>query len=118
MLMIYSRWLRESPVRIGLMIKQRLRELGLEQKDLATAAGVTDSYISQLVARKKLPPFPDRTDIYAKMEKFLRLRDQLNFREASDVPLQKYGDAAEVERQMQTHARRGAIERWAKNKYK
>lgn len=55
------------------MIKQRLQELGLEQKDLATAAGVTDSYISQLVARKKLPPFPDRTDIYVKMEKFLRL---------------------------------------------
>lgn len=61
------------PVNVGLMIKQRLQELGLEQKDLAAAAGVTDSYISQLVARKKLPPFPDRTDIYAKMEKFLRL---------------------------------------------
>lgn len=55
------------------MIKHRLEELGLEQKDLAAAAGVTDSYISQLVARKKLPPLPGRTDIYAKMEKFLRL---------------------------------------------
>lgn len=58
---------------VSLMIKQRLQELGLEQKDLASAARVTDSYISQLVARKKLPPFPDRTDIYVKMEKFLRL---------------------------------------------
>lgn len=58
---------------VGLMIKQRLEELGLEQKDLAAAAGVTDSYISQLLARKKLPPFPGRTDIYVKMEKFLRL---------------------------------------------
>jgi len=47
--------------------------LGLEQKDLATAAEVTDSYISQLLARKKLPPAPDRTDIYAKMAKFLKL---------------------------------------------
>jgi transcriptional regulator with XRE-family HTH domain len=60
-------------VHVGLMIKQRLEELKLEQKDLAKAAGVTDSYISQLVARKKLPPLPGRTDIYAKMGKFLKL---------------------------------------------
>ena len=44
------------------LIKRRLEELGLEQKDLAAAAEVTDSYISQLLARKKLPPAPDRTD--------------------------------------------------------
>jgi len=55
------------------VIKRRLEELGLEQKDLATAAEVTESYISQLLARKKLPPAPDRTDIYAKMAKFLKL---------------------------------------------
>jgi len=47
--------------------------LGLEQKDLATAAEVTESYVSQLLARKKLPPAPDRTDIYEKMAKFLKL---------------------------------------------
>jgi transcriptional regulator with XRE-family HTH domain len=58
-------------VNVGLIIKQRLEELKLEQKDLAAVAGVTDSYVSQLLARKKLPPLPDRTDIYAKMEKFL-----------------------------------------------
>jgi len=50
-----------------------LDELGLAQKDLATAAEVTESYISQLLARKKLPPAPDRTDIYEKMAKFLKL---------------------------------------------
>src|SRR6266576_1570396 len=55
------------------VIKRRLEELGLEQKDLATAAEVTESYISQLLARKKLPPAPDRTDIYEKMAKFLKL---------------------------------------------
>jgi len=55
------------------MITQRLDELRLDQKYLAAAAGVTDSYISQLLARKKLPPLPERTDIYAKMEKFLKL---------------------------------------------
>ena len=57
---------------VCLVIKQRLEELGLEQKDLANAAGVTDSYISQLLTRKKLPPAPDRTDIYDKMGKFLK----------------------------------------------
>jgi transcriptional regulator with XRE-family HTH domain len=55
------------------VIKRRLEELGLEQKDLATAAQVTNSYISQLLARKKLPPAPDRTDIYQKMAKVLKL---------------------------------------------
>ena len=54
-------------------IKARLQELGLEQKDLAAAAEVTESYISQLLTRKKLPPAPDRTDIYEKMGRFLRL---------------------------------------------
>jgi transcriptional regulator with XRE-family HTH domain len=55
------------------VIKARLLELGLEQKDLAAAAEVTESYISQLLTRKKLPPAPDRTDIYEKMGRFLKL---------------------------------------------
>ncbi|PYT76604.1 MAG: XRE family transcriptional regulator [Acidobacteria bacterium] len=58
---------------VCLVIKRRLEELGLEQKDLARASEVTESYISQLLARKKLPPAPDRTDIYEKMAKFLKL---------------------------------------------
>jgi len=60
-------------VDVCLVIKRRLEELGLGQKDLASAAEVTESYISQLLARKRLPPAPDRTDIYAKMAKFLKL---------------------------------------------
>src|SRR5258706_11210622 len=58
---------------VCLVIKRRLQELGLEQKGLATAAEVTESYISQLLARKKLPPAPDPTDIYDKRAKFLKL---------------------------------------------
>jgi transcriptional regulator with XRE-family HTH domain len=60
-------------VDVCLVIKQRLEELHLEQRDLAEAANVTESYISQLLTRKKLPPASDRTDIYARMEKFLKL---------------------------------------------
>lgn len=55
------------------VIKARLKELGFDQKELASAAEVTESYISQLLTRKKLPPAPDRTDIYDKMGRFLRL---------------------------------------------
>jgi len=50
-----------------------MEELGLEQRDLAAAAEVTESYISQLLTRRKLPPTPGRTDIYDKMGKFLKL---------------------------------------------
>ncbi len=64
---------RESFVDVSLAIKQRLKQLGLEQRDLAAAAEVTESYISQLLTGKKLPPEPRRTDIYAKMGKFLKL---------------------------------------------
>src|ERR1700741_5405791 len=58
---------------VCLVIKQRLEELGLEQRDLAAAAQVTESYISQLLTRKKAPPAVDRTDLYERMNTFLRL---------------------------------------------
>src|ERR1700704_6367782 len=58
---------------VSLLIKHRLKELGLDQKDLATAAQVTESYISQLLTRKKVPPAPGRTDLYERMSEFLRL---------------------------------------------
>ena len=58
---------------VSLVIRQRLEEFGLEQRDLARAAQVTESYISQLLTRRKAPPAPSRTDIYDKMDKFLKL---------------------------------------------
>jgi len=60
-------------VDVSLAIRRRLEELGLEQRGLARAARVTESYISQLLTRKKAPPAPNRTDIYDKMDKFLKL---------------------------------------------
>jgi transcriptional regulator with XRE-family HTH domain len=56
-----------------LFIRQRLKELKTEQRDLAKAARVTESYISQLLTGKKAPPAAERTDIYVRMETFLRL---------------------------------------------
>src|ERR1700722_2905930 len=59
-------------VDVQLVIRQRLRELGLDQRDLAAAIQVPDSYVSQLLTRKKAPPAPGRTDIYDKMGEFLK----------------------------------------------
>ncbi len=58
---------------LPLLIRHRIKELGIEQRDLAAAAQVTESYISQILTGKKSPPIPERTDIYGKMERFLKL---------------------------------------------
>ena len=58
---------------VALVIRHRLNELGLEQRDLAAAANVTESYVSQLLTGKKAPPASDRTDMFGKMEAFLKL---------------------------------------------
>ena len=58
---------------VPFVIRRRLEELGLEQQELARAAHVTESYISQLLTRRKAPPAPNRTDIYDRMDKFLKL---------------------------------------------
>src|SRR6267142_5103902 len=58
---------------VSQLVQQKLTELGLEQRDLADAADVTESYISQLLSRKKMPPAPERTDIYDKLGKVLKL---------------------------------------------
>lgn len=55
------------------IVKRRLEDQGLDQRELAAAAEVTESYVSQLLNQKKPPPAPERTDIYAKMEAFLGL---------------------------------------------
>jgi len=61
-------------VDVAFVIRERLMELGLEQRDLARAAHVTESYVSQLLTGKKAPPAPNRTDIYDRMDRFLKLR--------------------------------------------
>jgi transcriptional regulator with XRE-family HTH domain len=58
-------------VDMSFIIRQRLQELKLEQRDLAAAAQVTESYISQLLSRKKAPPAIERTGLYDRMDVFL-----------------------------------------------
>ena len=58
---------------VSQLIQQKLTELGLDQRALADAAEVTESYVSQLLSRKKMPPAPERTDIYNKLGRILKL---------------------------------------------
>ena len=62
-----------SHMNVSQLVRQRLNKLRLEQRALADAAEVTESYISQLLSGKKMPPAPDRTDIYDKLGRFLKL---------------------------------------------
>lgn len=80
---------------VSLLIKQRLNELSLDQKDLAAAIQVTESYISQLLARKKAPPAPGRTDLYDKMGLFLKL------------PPGELSKLADVQRQLESKKKAG-----------
>jgi transcriptional regulator with XRE-family HTH domain len=58
----------------SLFIRKRLNELGIEQRDLAAAAQVTESYISQLPTGKRQTP----TALYYYRE-LQTLREPLNF---------------------------------------
>jgi transcriptional regulator with XRE-family HTH domain len=58
---------------LAFVIRHRLEEMGLEQRALAAAVQVTESYISQLLTGSKAPPAPARTDLYPKMERYLLL---------------------------------------------
>jgi len=60
-------------VDVAFVINRRLGELGRNQKELAGAARVTESYLAALLLRKRSPPNPDRTDIYDRMDTFLGL---------------------------------------------
>jgi transcriptional regulator with XRE-family HTH domain len=83
---------------VALVVRQRLKDLGLDQRDLAAAAQVTESYVSQLLKRKKAPPAPERTDIYDKMEAFLKLPpgelSQLAALQRREEVKRKLGDTA------------------------
>ncbi len=59
---------------VCVVIKERLEELGVEQKDLAAAAEVTESYISQLLTRKKSPPRPIELTSTKRWASFSRCR--------------------------------------------
>ena len=62
------------PGTVGELMRQRLKEIGRSSTQLAEAVQVPLRYIDDLIAGHRRPPLPARTDIYAKMNSFLRLR--------------------------------------------
>src|SRR5207244_5157579 len=63
----------KQPVKVGQLLRRRLRELKRTPRELAEAVNVSEEYMSDLVAGRRRPPAPGRTDLYVPMAKFLRL---------------------------------------------
>ena len=63
----------KEPVKVGQLLRRRLRELKRTPRELAEAVQVSEDYMADLVAGRRRPPAPGRSDLYAPMTKFLRL---------------------------------------------
>ena len=55
------------------ILGKRLEELELSEEELAEAAGVPTKYITDLIAGRRRPPLPGRTDVYGRMTTLLGL---------------------------------------------
>ncbi len=84
----------KHPVKVGQLVRRRLRELKRTPRELAEAVQVSEDYIVDLVAGRRRPPAPGRIDLYAPMARFLRLH-------RNDLPT-----CARVERSAEPAARR------------
>ncbi len=84
----------KHPVKVGQLVRRRLRELKRTPRELAEAVQVSEDYIVDLVAGRRRPPAPGRIDLYAPMARFLRLH-------RNDLPT-----CARVERLAEPAARR------------
>ena len=66
-------------VKVSELLKDRLKETKHTSAELAEAAEVPPEYIDEIIAGRRRPPLPSRTDVYDKMTRFLRLgRNDLN----------------------------------------
>lgn len=84
----------KRPVKVGELVRRRLRELKRTSRELAEAVQVSEIYIADLVAGRRRPPAPGRMDVYAPMTKFLKLH-------RNDLPT-----CAKAERDGETKSRR------------
>src|SRR5207245_179233 len=84
----------KHPVKVGQLVRRRLRELKRTPRELADAVQVSEDYIVDIVAGRRRPPAPGRIDLYAPMARFLRLH-------RNDLPT-----CARVERSAEPAARR------------
>lgn len=62
-----------KPVKVRELLRRRLREIGRSPAELAAAVQVPPEYIDDLIAGRRRPPLPGRTDLYERMTSFLKL---------------------------------------------
>jgi hypothetical protein len=60
-------------VKVGDLLRERLRETKRTSRELAEAAEVPPEYVDELISGRRRPPLPSRTDVYDKMSRFLGL---------------------------------------------
>ncbi len=60
-------------VKVGDLLRERLRETKRTSRELAEAAEVPAEYVDELIAGRRRPPLPSRTDVSDKMTRFLGL---------------------------------------------
>src|SRR5207247_1725305 len=84
----------KRPVKVGELVRRRLRELKRTPRELADAVQVSEIFIADIVAGRRRPPAPGRMDVYAPMTKFLKLH-------RNDLPT-----CAKAERDGETKSRR------------
>jgi len=63
----------KQPVKVAELLSRRLQELKRSPDELAEAAHVPPEYIHDLIAGRRRPPLPGRTDVYERMTPFLKL---------------------------------------------
>ena len=93
----------KKPVKVGELLRRRLRETERSSKELAEAVQLPTEYIDDLIAGRCRPPMPGQTDLYERMTSFLRLsRNDLtlcaNAERADTAPTRTSGPKANVRR--------------------
>src|SRR2546425_892850 len=62
----------KDPVKVGQLLRRRLRELKRTPRELAEAVQVTEDYMADLVSGRRPPPAPGRSGLYVPMTKVPR----------------------------------------------
>ncbi len=63
----------DKPVEVRRLLKKRLKAIEQTAEALAEAAEVPTQYIDDLLAGKRPPPLPGRSDLYDRMASFLKI---------------------------------------------
>src|SRR2546429_5438955 len=63
----------KHPVKVGQLVRRRLRELKRTPRELAEAVQVSEDYIVDIVAGRRRAPPPGRVDLYAPLARVFSL---------------------------------------------